>query len=75
MRYSLTIERLADGRYRGSCDAGREGVVEAEGTSRDEVVARIERAIRYRLELCPCSRSAEEYLRLDVRELAGPARR
>lgn len=68
MRYRVTVERLADGRYRGCCDAGADGLVEAEGSSREIVVARIEQGIRYRLELCPCSRPADEYLRLEVRE-------
>lgn len=68
MRYRVTVERLAEGRYRGRCDTGPDGLVEAEGPSRETVLARIEQGIRYRLELCPCSRPADEYLRLDVRE-------
>ena len=74
MTYQVIVEPIAGGRYRARCDAGPEGRLSAEAGSAEAAVANLEKEIRYRLELCPCSRPAREYLRLEVRHLgAGPA--
>ncbi len=71
MTYRVTVKRLRSGRYYARCNAGPDGMAEAEGDSPASAVERVEKEIRYRLELCPCSRQAREFLRLEVRQLGG----
>ncbi len=73
MQYRVSVKRLSGGGYHARCNAGPDGVVEAEDQSAAAAVARVEKEIRYRLELCPCSRPAREVLKLEVVDLT-PAR-
>jgi hypothetical protein len=42
--------------------------VEVRGATRDEVVAKIEGEIRYRLELCPCTGETYQHIAVEVVE-------
>ncbi len=75
MIYRATVKHLTDGRFYARCVAAPAGLAEAHAESRDEALARLEREIRYQLELCPCSGVARDYVQLEVRETASSARR
>ncbi len=66
MRYRVLLKRLVDGRFYARCPAGPAGLAEGHGASGEEALAAVHRAIRYQLELCPCSGVAEDYVELEV---------
>ncbi len=71
MRFPCTLKRLPDGRWSARHDSREVGVVETRGTSREDVLAKIEGEIRYRLELCPCT--GETYQHIAVEVVEAPA--
>ncbi len=73
MRFPVTIKKLIDGKVQARCIGTVAGEVSVVGDSREEVLERARDEIRYRIELCPCSTVAEDYVELDVREAAPSA--
>jgi hypothetical protein len=73
MRFPVTIKKLIDGKVQARCIGTVAGEVSVVGDSREEVLERARDEIRYRIELCPCSTVAEDYVELDVQEAAQSA--
>ena len=73
MRFPVTIKKLIDGKVQARCIGTVAGEVSVVGDSREEVLERARDEIRYRIELCPCSTVAEDYVELDVQEAAPSA--
>jgi hypothetical protein len=68
MRYPCTVRKLMDGGWLARSLGSDVGNVEVQAASRDEAVNGIREEIRYRLEWCPCSAVAEDYVELDIAE-------
>ena len=64
MKFACQLKHLADGRWHARHQGESLGVVEARGTTREEVLEKLRNELRYRLELCPCS--GESYQHIDV---------
>ena len=67
VRYHVTLKQLSTGGYYARCDSGPTGLLETQGSSREEVLSQMHKEIEYRLELCPCSRPARDSIELGVR--------
>jgi hypothetical protein len=70
MRFPVTLKKLIDGKLQARCIGTVAGEVTVVGNSRDEVLERARNEIRYRIELCPCSTVADDFVELDVQEAA-----
>ena len=68
MRYPCTIRKLMDGGWLARSLGSDVGNIEVQASSRDEAVNGLREEIRYRLEWCPCSAVAEDYVELDISE-------
>jgi len=68
MRFPCILTRLPDGRWSARHESREVGTAEARGTSREEVLAKIEGEIRYRLELCPCTGETYQHIAVQVVE-------
>jgi len=68
VRFPCTIKPLMDGSWQASCLASSVGTVVVEGESRDQVLDRMRDEIRFRVEFCPCSAVADDYVQLEVTE-------
>ena len=73
MRYKCTIKQLIDGRWQAKTQASDVGPLECSAQTAEEAVERLRTEIRYRLEWCPCSGVADDYVQLEVVE-APPTR-
>lgn len=69
MKYACTVKHLMDGAWHARSVASPVGLVEVTGGSRDEALEKLRQEIRYRVELCPCSGVAADYVQLEVRDL------
>ena len=67
MRYRVKLKHLSAGGYYARCESGPSGLLEAHGTSCEEALSKMRKEIEYLLELCPCSRPAQDSIELDVR--------
>lgn len=65
MRYEIHLS-AGDGEYLAEC---RELGVSSHGLSPSSALDRVRDAIRFQIELCPCSTVNEEEIELDVRGL------
>ena len=73
VRLAATLKRLLDGRYQAVSLGTPVGPCEAVADTRDGALEQLRKEIRYRLEMCPCSGVADDYVQLDVREVTnGP---
>ena len=68
MKFPCTLSRLPDGRWSARHAGPEVGPVESRGATRDEVIAKIEGEIRYRLELCPCTGETYQHIAVEVIE-------
>jgi hypothetical protein len=68
MKFPCTLSRLPDGRWLARHTGPEVGPVESRGATRDEVLAKIEGEIRYRLELCPCTGETYQHIAVEVVE-------
>jgi len=68
MRFPVTLKRLIDGKHQVRCIGTAAGDVCVVAGTREEALERARDEIRYRIELCPCSTVAEDYVELDVQE-------
>ncbi len=72
MKYPATIKQLIDREWLARSLGSDVGNVEATGPTREAALEALANEIRYRLEWCPCSSVADEFVELDVREEAPP---
>jgi hypothetical protein len=70
MRFPVTVKTLIDGKVQVRSVDTLAGEVTVIGESREAALERARNEIRYRIELCPCSTVAEDYVELEVREEA-----
>jgi hypothetical protein len=68
MKFPCTLSRLPDGRWSARHESREVGPVESRGATRDEVIAKIEGEIRYRLELCPCTGETYQHIAVEIVE-------
>ena len=68
MHYPCTVRRLVDGKWLAKSLGSEVGNVEVTAQSRDEALDLLRSEIRYRLEWCPCSAVADDYVQLVVRD-------
>ncbi len=66
MRYRASIKRLTDGAWFARCVAAPGGPAAVQAVSREAALEGLRSEIRFRLELCPCSAVADDYVVLDV---------
>jgi hypothetical protein len=66
VRYRAAVKRLSGGEWYARCVAAPGGPAAAQAISRDAALERLRDEIRFRLELCPCSAVADDYVVLDV---------
>ncbi|MCA1828473.1 MAG: hypothetical protein ABR567_15425 [Myxococcales bacterium] len=70
MRFPVTLKKLIDGKLQARCIGTVAGELTVVGNSREEVLERARNEIRYRIELCPCSTVADDFVELDVLDAA-----
>ena len=70
MRFPVRVKKLIDGKVQARCSGTVAGEVSVLGDSREEALERMRSEIRYRIELCPCSTVADDYVELEVEEAA-----
>ncbi len=70
MRYRVQLKQLHDGVFYARCHAAPYGLAETHGDTSDEALDKMRQKIRYRLEWCPCSGIAEDFVELDVRDMS-----
>ena len=68
MRYPCTIRKLMDGGWLARSMGSDVGNVEVEANSKEAAITGLRDEIRYRLEWCPCSAVADDYVELEVTE-------
>jgi hypothetical protein len=68
MKFSCTVRRLADGRWRARHASSRVGTVEVTAASRDDALEKLQHELQYRIELCPCSGASADRAELVVQE-------
>ena len=73
MKFPCSVKQLIDGRWQARSMGSVAGNVEAMAQTRDEALAKLRAEIRYKIEWCPCSGVADDYVELDVSE-AQPTR-
>jgi len=73
MRFPVTLKKLIDGKLQARSIGTIAGEVTVVGNSREEVLEKARSEIRYRIELCPCSTVADDFVELDVQEAAPSA--
>ena len=66
MRYRASIQRLAGGDWYAQCADAPGGPAAVQAASRADALEGLRSEIRFRLELCPCSAVADDYVVLDV---------
>ena len=69
MKVSVTLKKLMDGSWQAQALGSELGNLHASGRSRELAIHNLHEETNYRLEWCPCSGVAEDYVQLDVREL------
>ena len=73
MRFPVTLKRLIDGKIQARSIGTVAGEVTVVGSTRDEALERARNEIRYRIELCPCSTVADDFVELEVQDAAPSA--
>lgn len=68
MKYPCTLKKLMDGGWLARSLGSEVGNVTATGPTREAALERLRDEIRYRIEWCPCSAVANDYVQLEVRE-------
>lgn len=70
MKFPCTVKKLMDGGWLARSLGSEVGNVEASGPSRELALEALSQEIRYRLEWCPCSSVADDFVELEVQEQA-----
>lgn len=73
MKFPCTVKRLIGGEWLAKSTATIAGVAERSGATREEALEKLKAELRYRIEWCPCSGVADEFVDLEVTE-APPTR-
>ena len=68
MRFPVTVKKLIDGKVQARCIGTVAGEVSVVGATREDALERMRTEIRYRIELCPCSTVADDYVELDAQD-------
>lgn len=68
VKFPVTVKRLIDGGWQAKSTGTIAGIVERTGNTREEALERISAELRYRIEWCPCSGVAPEFVELEVTE-------
>ena len=71
MRFPVTLKRLIDGKYQARTVGTVAGEVTIVDDTSERALERLKNEIRYRIELCPCSTVADDFVEVDVREEAA----
>ncbi len=66
VKFPCTVKRLMDGTWHVRCVGGDVGTVTAEAATRDAALDLMRNEIRLRVEYCPCSAVADDYVELVV---------
>lgn len=72
MKFSCSVKKLIDGDWLAQSLGADVGPVQVTARSRDGALDLLRRELRYRMEWCPCSAVAEDYVELEVRDLVTP---
>jgi hypothetical protein len=67
MRFVCRVAAVGGG-WRAEVSDDRIGEVAVTASQREEALEKLQREIRYRLELCPCSGVGERYVELEVQK-------
>lgn len=70
MKFHCTVKKLIEGDWFAQSLGADVGPVDATARTRDAALDLLRREIRYRMEWCPCSAVADDYVELVVRDLA-----
>jgi len=70
MKFPATLKRLIDGKYQVRCVGTVAGEVSVLGIDKAEAIEKARNEIRYRIEWCPCSAVSDEFVELEITELA-----
>jgi len=68
MKFPCTVKKLIDGDWLAKAIGTEVGNVSVLGQSKDAALEHLRAEIRYRMEWCPCSAVADDFVELDVRE-------
>ena len=68
MDYPCTIKRLTNGDWLATALGSEVGNVQATARTREQALEKLRNEIRYRIEFCPCSSVADDYVHLVVKE-------
>lgn len=68
MKFPVQLKRLIDGQWQAKSSGTIAGMVERNGSTREEALERIAAELRYRIEWCPCSGVTPEFVELEISE-------
>lgn len=66
MRFPCTFRHTAGGQWALTHESPEVGRIELTAPTRDEALERLRAEIRYRLELCPCSRESYQHIQIEI---------
>lgn len=66
VKYPCTLKQLIGGDWQARSMGSDAGTVEVIASTREDALAQLSKEIRYRLEWCPCSGVADEFVELEV---------
>mgnify|MGYP000451050662 CR=1 FL=1 len=69
MDYACTVKPLIDGSWLARSVGSDVGPVELQGSDRETALRLLRNEIRFRLEWCPCTAVAEDYVQLLVKDV------
>jgi hypothetical protein len=72
MKFTCTAERLGNGHWVVRHAGPALGIVEVTASTRDAALTKLRSELRYRVELCPCSGVADDYVELQIAEGSEP---
>jgi hypothetical protein len=72
MKAFCTLRRMPEGNWRIHHSSSALGEVAISGASREEALAKMQKELQYRMELCPCTGESVGTVELEVSENPGP---
>jgi hypothetical protein len=66
VRFRVKLKKLIGGTFQARCLGSFAGDVVVEANTREAVLSRAREEIRYRIEWCPCTGVADDYVELEV---------
>ena len=69
MVFPCKLKQMIDGQWQARTMGSSVGTVAVVATTAQEALDNLKKEIRYRIEWCPCSGVAEDYINLDVHHI------